>query len=207
VRIYHTTLPHWRQTGATYFVTFRLADSIPRHVVAQWDEERRVWLKARGIEMDGMGEWPTAFEKLSEADQRSFERENARKLFRCLDECHGACVLRQPGLAMIVRDALLFFDKQRYELGDFVVMPNHVHLLIAPRAEWELEALMQSLKRYCARQINSALKRKDTSLWQKGFYDHIVRDEAELRRCGEYIRLNPEKARLRSEFLLRSADL
>ena len=66
---------------------------------------------------------------------------------------------------------------------------------------------MQSLKRYCARQINTALKRKDTSLWQKGFYDHIVRDEAELRRCREYIRLNPEKARLRAgEFLLRSAD-
>ena len=88
-------------------------------------------------------------------------------------------------------------------------MPNHVHLLIAPHAEWELEAIMHSLKRYCARQINAALKRKETSLWQKSFYDHIVRDEAELQRCRKYIRLNPEKARLRSEeFLLhRSADL
>lgn len=150
-----------------------------------------------------------AFAKLSETDQRSFERANARKLFRCLDECHGACVLRQPRVAAIVRDGLLFFENQRYELGDFVVMPNHVHLLIAPRDEWELETLMQSLKRYCARQINAALKRKDTSLWQKGFYDHIVRNEAELQRCREYIRLNPEKARLRTgEFLLhRSADL
>jgi putative transposase len=157
--------------------------------------------------MDRLGEWRAAFEKLSEDDQRSFERENARKLFRCLDECHGACVLRQPLRATIVRDALLYFENQRYELGDFVVMPNHVHLLLAPRADGELEQVMQSLKRHCARQINMALKRNDASLWQKGFYDHIVRDEADLRRCREYIRLNPEKAGLRAgEFLLRSAD-
>ncbi len=207
VRIYGTTLPHWRQTGATYFVTFRLADSIPRRVVAEWDYERRVWLKARGIGMDRAGQWRTAFEKLSKHDRRSFERDNARKLFRCLDECHGACVLRQPKMAMIVRDALFFFKNQRYELGDFVVMPNHVHLLIAPHAKWELEAVMQSLKRYCARQINAALKHKDTSLWQKSFYDHTVRDEAELQRCREYIRFNPEKARLRIGEFLRSADL
>ncbi len=134
--------------------------------------------------------------------------ERTRKLFRCLNESHGACLLRQPQLASLVRDALLFFENQRYELGDFVIMPNHAHLLIAPRAEWELESVLQSLKRYCAREINAALGRKGTSLWQRGFYDHIVRDETELLRCRQYIRLNPEKARLRSgEFLLRSADL
>ncbi len=157
--------------------------------------------------MDRAGDWRTAFGKLSENDQRSFERANARKLFRCLDESHGACVLRSPEMAGIVRDALLFFAGQRYELGEFVIMPNHVHLFIAPREEWELETVMQSLKRYCARQINAALKRNEMSLWQKSFYDHIVRDEAELARCREYIRLNPMRARLRDGEYIRSADL
>ena len=207
VRIYRTTLPHWRQAGATYFVTFRLADSIPRSVLAQWNHERRTWLKARGIEMDRAGDWRAAFAKLSAGDQRTFERENARKLFRSLDESHGACVLRSPRMAGIVRDALFFFAGQRYELGDFVIMPNHVHLLIAPRAEWALETVMQSLKRYCARQINAALPRREVSLWQKSFYDHIIRDDAELARCREYIRLNPVKARLRDGEFIRSADL
>ncbi len=208
VRIYRTTLPHWRQPGATYFVTFRLADSIPRNVLSEWEHDRRIWLQARGIEMDRAGDWRILFGKLPEPDQRAFERENARKLFRCLDQSFGACLLRQPRFASLVCDALLFFENQRYDLGDFVIMPNHVHLLIAPRAEWELERVMQSLKRYCAREINAALGRKGASLWQRGFYDHIVRDETELLRCRQYIRLNPEKARLRNgEFLLRSADL
>ena len=157
--------------------------------------------------MDHRGEWRKAFAKPSKDDQRSFERESARKLFRCLDEGHVACVLRQPLMVTIVHDALLFFENQRHELGDSVVMPNHIHLLIAPRNEWELEPVMQSLKRYCTRQINAALKRKETSLWQKGFHDNIVRNEAELQRCREYIRLNPEKARLGAGEFLRSADL
>ena len=169
MRIYDTTLPHWRQAGATYFVTFRLADSIPRHVLAQWDGERRAWLKARGIEMDRKGEWRKAFARLPEDDQRSFERQNARKLFRCLNESHGACLLRQPQLASLVRDALLFFENQRYELGDFVIMPNHAHLLIAPRAEWELESVLQSLKRYCAREINAALGTQGDLSLAEGF--------------------------------------
>ena len=172
----------------------------------EWEHDRRVWLKVRGIELDRAGEWRVAFEKLPEANQASFERENARKLFRCLDECHGSCALRQPRMAGIVRDALLFFPKSRYELGDFVVMPNHVHLLVAPRMGWEMEKIMQSVKRYSAR-INAALGRRAGALWQKGFYDHIVRDEAELLRCRDYVRNNPEKARLRvGEFLLYAGE-
>ncbi len=45
VRIYHHgTLPHWRQDGCTYFVTFRLADSLPQSVVAKLKEKRERWL-------------------------------------------------------------------------------------------------------------------------------------------------------------------
>jgi len=46
-----------------------------------------------------------------------------------LDSCHGRCLLKRPELATIVADSLLHFDGQRYRIGDFIVMPNHVHLL------------------------------------------------------------------------------
>ncbi len=49
VRIYRRNLPHWRQDGTTYFVTFRLGDSLPRRVLDQWEYEKQLWLAARGI--------------------------------------------------------------------------------------------------------------------------------------------------------------
>ena len=53
VRIYRRNLPHWRQDGATYFVTFRLGDSLPRRVLDQWEYEKQLWLAARGIDAPG----------------------------------------------------------------------------------------------------------------------------------------------------------
>lgn len=48
-RIYRRNLPHWRQIGCTYFVTFRLGDSIPAPILQAWEEERRIWLAAHDI--------------------------------------------------------------------------------------------------------------------------------------------------------------
>src|SRR5579871_1175852 len=68
VRIYQRNLPHWRQEGVTYFVTFREGDSIPEAVRCQWEEEKALWLKARRIAYDGeRGQWRQAFEKLPAA--------------------------------------------------------------------------------------------------------------------------------------------
>jgi len=49
LRIYRHHLPHWRQDGVLYFVTLRLADSIPAHVLKAWEEDRREWLAVHGI--------------------------------------------------------------------------------------------------------------------------------------------------------------
>jgi type I restriction enzyme R subunit len=65
-----------------------------------------------------------------DAEQRQqFAQEFNRVREDFLDTCHGRCVLRRPELAKIVADSLLHFDGERYRMGDFVVMPNHVHLL------------------------------------------------------------------------------
>ena len=82
-----------------------------------------------------------------------------------LDKGRGECVLRQPELSTIVADSLLHFDSDRYHLGDFVVMPNHMHLIVGLLGHTDIEALCTSWKQVTARRINQALSRSGR-FWQ-----------------------------------------
>lgn len=206
VRIYsHGFLPHWRQKGCTYFVTFRTADSVPKPVIEQWRYERQKWLDARNIDVNDE-RWRTAFAKLPAGERSTFQKHFAKKLFAELDHCHGACPLRDFRLAQIVADAMLHFDGERVDVGDFVVMPNHVHGLLTPLANYELETILHSVKSFTANKVNSAIGRSG-SFWMNESHDHLVRDSEELLRIQEYIRMNPKKAKLRDgEFLLECRE-
>jgi putative transposase len=81
-----------------------------------------------------------------------------------------------------------------YDLGPFVIMSNHVHVLLLPKVP--VSRLMKSLKGYTAREANRILGRTGTSFWQKESYDHWVRDGEEWRRIRAYIEMNPVKAGL-----------
>ena len=205
VRIYYNGfLPHWRQAGCTYFVTFRLADSIPEGVLQQWKYERGMWLQARGIDVTSE-DWLAKFKQLSTEDKKLFERHFVSKFFSKLDEGLGECVLRTPEHAKLVSDALRHFHGQRLDTGDFVVMPNHIHALLTPYASFELENILHSIKSYTANQIQ-ALRGTSGTLWMSESHDHIARDGEELNRIQEYIRANPAKAGLSSnEFVLHKA--
>ena len=206
VRIYYNGfLPHWRQSGCTYFVTFRLADSVPQPVVNEWKHERDRWLAARGIDSRIPG-WYQAFKTLAAEDRRTFERHFAGKLFEYLDRGHGACVLRDADISILVADSLMFFHGERLDTGDFVVMPNHVHGLLTPYPGFELEQVLHSIKSYTANQINRSIDRSGT-LWMEESHDRIVRDAEELLRIQAYIRANPDKAKLPDgEFRLHQAE-
>ena len=205
VRIYYNGfLPHWRQKDCTYFVTFRLADSVPKPVIDEWQFERDAWLAARGIDLKLMP-LHQAMKMLSQRDQQAFERHFAGKLFAFLDKGYGACHLRDHHIGKIVANAIGHFHGTRLYSGDFVVMPNHVHALLTPIDEFELEEVLHSIKSYTANQINRCLGRSGT-LWMEESYDHIVRDGDELLRIQQYIKQNPEKAGLKStEFQYQSA--
>jgi len=195
--MYRRKMPHWRVKGSVYFVTFRLADSIPRPLLDQWRTERERWFAAHGLNRSlSPVEWSKRYEAIPEPVRTAFEREEARKLFLELDRGHGACHLRQPEVARIVADALRFHDSSRLVCGDFVVMPNHVHWLLQPLGEEILEVLLKSVKCFSSRRINQHLGRSGT-LWQKESYDHIVRSSDELTRIRTYIINNGAKARLK----------
>jgi type I restriction enzyme R subunit len=206
VRLYYNGfLPHWRQSGCTYFVTFRLADSVPQPVVDEWKHERNRWLAARGIDVNTPC-WYQAVTALSEEDRRTFERHFASRLFQYLDRGRGDCVLRDSEVSTLVADALMFFHRERLDTGDFVVMPNHVHGLLTPYPGFELEHVLHSIKSYTANQINRKIKRSGT-LWMEESHDHIVRDSEELLRIQAYIRANPGKAKLSDgEYRLQEAE-
>ena len=158
VRVYYNGfLPHWRQKGCTYFVTWRLADSIPESVLLEWKYERAKWLEARGIDIEAAN-WLQLFKRLSPTDRKSFERKFVSRLFSSLDEGHGDCVLRQPSLANVAFSSILYFHNVRLDVGDFVVMPNHVHALLTPYDGFELEDILHSIKSYSSNQIQRLRK-------------------------------------------------
>ena len=118
--------------------------------------------------------------------------------------------LAEPRIARIVEDALQYGETARrfYSLYAWVIMSNHVHILIDPHAP--LARITKSIKNFSAREANSILNRTGQPFWQMESYDHWVRDEAEFRRIRAYIEHNPVKAGLvnaPTEFLWSSAGV
>ena len=182
-------LPHWQQQGAVYFITFRLADSVPADLRAQWQEERAAWLRFNPQP------WKAETEK-------EYYRRFSGAIERWLDAGYGSCVLRQPKCANIVNQAIRHFDGQRLALISSVIMPNHVHALFVQNQEHRLEDLVRSWKTFTARSINQLLGQSG-KLWHRSYFDRLVRDEQHLENCVRYIRCNPKKARLKtSEYIL-----
>ena len=173
-------LPHWHQNEALYFVTFRLADSIPQNKLKQWRAERQEWLQTHPEP------WPDTV-------LQEYEDRFPNKFQQWLDAGHGSCCLRDEHFAQILRDALIYFDGGRYQLDEWVIMPNHVHALLQLKTDETLSRVLHSLKSYTAKEINRLLG-KSGEFWQSESYDRIVRSEAELEHFRTYIRENPAKA-------------
>lgn len=195
VRIYFTNMPHWRQDGCTYFVTYRLANSIPRQILDRWNQEKAKWIAARGVKIADPRQWKDGFLQLKEGDRSTFLKLFNRQLNSFLDEGRGRCVLRAPRCAKAVLAGWEYFNGIRYRLGDVIVMPNHVHLLVTPHPSWSLEDVLRSRKRQSAREIN-AITGHSGSLWQKHSFDHIVRTANSLLWFQQYIADNPQKAKI-----------
>lgn len=194
VRITAGNLPHWYQPGVTYFITFRTADSISAEVAELWYRRRDDWLLRHGIDAR-QSTWQMAFRRLPEGLQKEFHATFSHEYLEYLDRGHGACPLRRPELNNIVAESLRHFDGDRYHLGDFVVMPNHVHLLVSLLRCCDVEEQCYSWKKFTAAKINRALGRHGR-FWQEESFDHLVRSPAEFDHLRRYISDNPRKAKL-----------
>ncbi len=189
---YRRGLPHWRYAGASYFLTFRLGDSLPAGVVQAGQRAADLWEKSLEAERLALGG------QLSEATRqayRDFRWKAWVKMESLLDGGEGACVMRDPMVRRIVREGLLHFEGQRCHLAAFVVMPNHVHVLCQPWEGWALENLVGSWKKHTTGKMNRLLGQSG-ALWQHETYDRIIRDGGHFRRVVRYISRNPARAGL-----------
>ena len=188
--IYHRNLPHIQPLGATLFVTYRLADSLPTVVRQRLREEAEA--AERQLAQLPEGE---RREELYCAQKRAFGRMDA-----VLDQAEaGPKWLGEPAVAQLVYDALRGCDGAVYDLIACTIMPNHVHAVFTPchgpDGVVALPRIMHALKRPTAWNANTLLGRFG-AFWQDESYDHYVRDQDELARIVYYVLWNPVKARL-----------
>ena len=171
-------LPHWHDEKAIYFVTFRLADSLP--VTAM--KEFKAWREQKREEFLH-GNVSTTF-------WDDVERQRQNLIEKLSDKGHGECILQHPDIRQVVCDALLHFDKVRYWVHCFVIMPNHVHIIFECAEGYMMQAILSAWKSFSAHQINKMLHRKG-SIWQDESFDRIIRDNDHYDKVLNYIARNP----------------
>ncbi len=195
VRVTAGKLPHWFQAGRLYFITFRTDDSLPADVVRLWLRKRADWLLRQGIDPQ-RPDWQSRLASLPTRLRRQFHATFSDECLSHLDRGHGECVLRRQEVAQVVADGLLYFNEARYQLTDFVVMPNHVHVLAGMLGDCDIVKQCYSWKKNMAVRINRLLGRCGR-FWHEESFDHLVRREEQFNMLREYVRRNPEKAGLR----------
>jgi len=191
---YRGNLPHLEQRGICYFVTFMAKDAMPKAAKAAWQRRKRVWLYNHGLAQDLTREEILA--ALPPEKRRSFERMLSAAYQKALDGGSGECLLQRPDLRRHVVGALEYHAGRTCQLAEYVVMPNHVHLLLQPFPENTLRKILGSIRKYSAGEIHKALGRHG-SFWAREPFDHMVRSRRYFERYRQYIRANPGRARLR----------
>jgi REP element-mobilizing transposase RayT len=191
---YRRKLPHIQPAEATFFMTFRLAGSMPVEMIQRLRENHA--LVERGILTQN---------DLTEKERRELIYGEQKRLFAETDEFldtnpNGPYWLGERAVAKIITEAMHYRDGKQYDLHAYTIMPNHVHMMMTllPDAP-VLFKIMQNLKRYTALNANKLLDRAG-AFWEEESYDHVVRSEEELYRILNYILRNPVKAGFVSEW-------
>ncbi len=158
-------LPHWQPPGCGIFITWRLHGSLPKHI--------------------------PAFNKKNIPSGESFVRHD-----HILDQAQtGPLWLQDSHIADCVVSRLLQLHQRKlYLLQAYVLMANHIHVLIEPQSP--LAEITQQIKGATAREANFIIGRKGAPFWQNESFDHWIRNPGEWQKIRNYIELNPVKAGL-----------
>lgn len=185
LKIYHRNFPHWRQDGATYFVTLRLADSLPQSKLNELREIREAFSRRHS-------------QSLSTSQLEHVLRETMRKAERWLDQGYGKCWLRNQPARKMLEDRMLSSHGAACDLAAFVIMPNHGHVIVRPAdpGGTPLELVLGRWKGASACEVNK-LFGFSGPLWQQESFDRIIRDEEHLWNCLQYLGNNPRRAVLK----------
>ena len=158
----------WHRSGPTYFVTLRLSDALPVQALYRLGEVKSLDSTKAFTWLDGQ-----------------------------LDAGRGGSLLADRANSLLIETALTESDLGRYSLGPYVIMPNHVHVLVQPRADCPLAAVIHRWKARTARKLQQSSPIRGR-VWHEESFERTVRDEAELRRLNDYIFANPTRAAVSS---------
>lgn len=199
---YRRKLPHYQPKQGVFFVTFRLAFTIPQKYLNALNDFR---------------------DKLNDDElpsESEIKIQNKKKMIAFMDDAYNDCpselsLTADPRVAKQIGEKIISLSDSMYYLYTYTIMPNHVHLVIKPNTEGDnavsLADIMKQIKGATARSINMMLNRTG-SIWYHEYYDYWVRNQEELYRIIEYIRQNPVKAKLVEkpedwEFIFVNPDL
>jgi REP element-mobilizing transposase RayT len=184
---HYGNLPHWQPAGATFFVTMRLAGSIPRHIIEEIKVRKAFDVQAKERELE------------HDAQKLATELYNIEKRYfgifdKELDKSNEPYWLREKEIAEIVKASIEFLEGKELTTHAYCIMPNHLHWLFTHQEKGQvLWKILQRMKSFTAKQCNKILKRQG-QFWEEESYDHIVRSEKECDNIIGYTLLNPVKA-------------
>lgn len=171
-------LPHRDYAGSLQAITFRLADSVPKHTVAGWRSELAELIDSSDPEAS-----------------TNAMLELHRRIAKYEDTGHGSCLLKRAEVAGIVQSQLIRDHHVSYRLLEWCIMPNHVHVLVRLADQSNLGDIVRKWKGGSSFQINRTVQRSGP-LWAREYFDRAIRNEEHFYRARRYIRRNPVKAGL-----------
>ena len=169
IAIWGTHLPHWYQPEKTVFITFRLADSLPA------SKRKEITIELLNIE-----------EETNKENKKARQKAIMNKMEQWLNSGYGLCLLAQSEIRSIVEKSLRYYDDNEWHLHAYVIMPNHIHILATPIAEKSCQQIINNVKSYTQHCVQTE------HLWQKGAFDHTVRNEESFKKIINYIADNPK---------------
>jgi REP element-mobilizing transposase RayT len=178
-------LPHWEKEEGLYFITFHLADSLPRAVLAKIAERHQILLSAKRKDANLLPEQKALLAAYSHT-----------RIEEYFDLGTGSCPFLDMRVAGAMAAALQFREGSHYRILAWCIMPNHVHVVARLFPGRELASVVKAWKNFSAKAANHALSRKGR-FWQREYYDRMIRNENELDRAIKYILENPAKAGLK----------
>ena len=170
-------LPHWNQNNKSYFVTFRLADAMPAEVMKEY--------KARVQEVEKR--YPMPRTKMQQAEVDKIKHNTLEKY---LDAGHGACILKESRLRESLVETLEHDEGVDYELDAYVIMPNHIHLLLATLGDKPIQVIINTIKKVSGHHI-CWLANCKAPLWEREYYDRLIRNAQHYNDVVAYIINNP----------------
>ena len=177
-------LPHWEVTDGRYFVTIHLAGAIPQ------EGEDRIRELAQGYEL---------LARNDDDCRLQLQRRIYAEMECWLDRAESVSHLREPPVAQMVVEAISFRHNRTWNVLEYVVMPNHVHLFIEV-IDGELKRTVEQFKRWTGHSGTALVADSRERFWQDEWFDHWSRSEEQDERIIEYIRQNPVKAGLVDDY-------